>query len=100
MDVEDFEQFEINLPNEKGRRISYKIMNETNNFYQVVLYYFSERSIPLSSWMRENGQENTFYKGMVAMSGFIIIILLTAFPLLPYQKKFHSKKVSQSSNKI
>lgn len=52
----------------------------------VEVFYRSDGYTPLASWMTEQGEENRGYKNAVAAAWFVVLVIVSCIPIVPYKK--------------
>lgn len=74
-----------------------KEIQYNNESYNLQLNYVADKYVDLVGWMTENGKENIKYKRRVAMNYFLILIIISLIPIIPYKK--YLKKLNVISKK-
>lgn len=52
----------------------------------VEVFYRSDGYTPLAAWMTEQGEENRGYKNTVAAAWFVVLVIVSCVPIVPYKK--------------
>lgn len=86
MTKEEYQKLNV----EENEKISLGSVKPMEDTCEVVVFYRTEGYTQLATWMTEQGEENRGYKNAVSVAWFVVLIVVSSVPLLPYKKIFRN----------